>query len=78
MDNEFASIKIKSRTSFKWDNSLPLTEPQVSSWLKVLEGMEEKMFNIGLEDEWFSLGQIRQMDFYTLNKHLSQWKNLKN
>lgn len=72
MDNEFASIKIKSGVSFKWANSFPLTEPQVASWLKVLEGTGEKMFNIGWHGRWFSLGQIHQMDFYTLNKHLSQ------
>lgn len=72
LDNEFSSIKIKSEKSFKLDNQVLPTKPQVTSWLKVLEMTGEKTFNLGWGyDTWFTLGQIVQMDTYTLNKHLT-------
>ena len=73
LDNDLSSIKIKFERSFKWGGSLLPTKPQVSSWIKVLEGTGRKMFNLGWgHEKWFTLGQISQMDIYTIHKHLTE------
>lgn len=73
MDYVYGSIKIKSEKSFRMNNPVTfLSESQVSSWRLVLGMTGEKMFNLGWgHEKWFTLGEISQMDLYTLDKHLT-------